>query len=410
MKLIQAALTMLVLCAPAWAQEAANTSIATGAEQATKVRSPEVLPDRRVTFRLVAPKASEVLLVGNWPGGRDVPMTKDASGLWSVTTAALQPELWAYTFSVDGVRTLDPNNYNVVRDGVGFMNTLLVPDDSTTVFQPRAVPHGTVTTVWIPSTEHENAASRIRVHTARLRSRHDQVPGAVPVARQRRRRSGVARHGHRQRHHGQPDRSGKGQADDRGHAQRLWDEYASLDLAGPRKAAPPGVGSAAPAAERRCQHTGHRRRPDSVRGQELPHGAGPREPRAGRPVDGLRHFRERRTEAAGCVCIGGPAQRRRFPQLRDLARRRRWLESINPEFKTDAVGTNKKLNLLFMSCGTEDPRVDAMTQASEGPARTQDRASRTRPTRASTSGRSGAIRWPTWRRCCSDNDIPVAGW
>jgi polyisoprenoid-binding protein YceI len=39
----------------------------------------------------------------------NLPMTKDDSGLWSVTTAPLQPELWAYTFSVDGVRTLDAN-------------------------------------------------------------------------------------------------------------------------------------------------------------------------------------------------------------------------------------------------------------------------------------------------------------
>jgi hypothetical protein len=38
MKLIQATLAMLILAAPAWAQEAANTSVATGAEQATKIR------------------------------------------------------------------------------------------------------------------------------------------------------------------------------------------------------------------------------------------------------------------------------------------------------------------------------------------------------------------------------------
>lgn len=104
-----------------------------------------------MTFRLLAPKASEVLLQGNWEGRRGLALTKDGAGIWSVTTAPLQPELWAYTLSVDGVRTLDPNNYNVARDGVGFMNTLLVLGDSSTVFQAQTVPHGTMTAIWEPS-------------------------------------------------------------------------------------------------------------------------------------------------------------------------------------------------------------------------------------------------------------------
>ena len=53
---------------------------------------------------------------------------------------------------MDGVRTLDPNNYNVSRDGVGFMNTMLVLSDQTAVFQPKRVPHGSVTAMWVPST------------------------------------------------------------------------------------------------------------------------------------------------------------------------------------------------------------------------------------------------------------------
>ena len=73
-----------------------------------------------MTFRLFAPAASEVLVQGNWEGGRGLAMHKDDAGLWSVTTPEpLYAELWAYTFSVDGVRTLDPANYNVARDGVG---------------------------------------------------------------------------------------------------------------------------------------------------------------------------------------------------------------------------------------------------------------------------------------------------
>ena len=158
---------------------------------------------------------------GNWQGGRDLAMTKDASGLWSVTTAALQPELWAYTFSVDGVRTLDPRNYNVARDGVGFMNTVLVLGDASAVFQPQPG------AAWnrdddVGSVDaDEDAAPHVRLHAARVRGEHHQVPRAVPAARQRRRRRCLAHHGHRQRDHGQCDRAGQGQAHDRGDAERL---------------------------------------------------------------------------------------------------------------------------------------------------------------------------------------------
>jgi enterochelin esterase family protein len=91
-------------------------------------------------------------------------MTKDASGVRSVTTAALQPEMWAYSFSVDGVRTLAPNNYNVAHDGLGLMNTVLVPGEASAVFQTRPVPHGTVTAAWFPSTALK-AARRMFVYT-----------------------------------------------------------------------------------------------------------------------------------------------------------------------------------------------------------------------------------------------------
>jgi hypothetical protein len=146
MRLVQTTAAILGLSPTLFAREPPAASVGTrgGQAQAAAVRSPEMLADGRVTFRLLAPNATEVMVQGNWAGGRDLKMTKDKSGLWSVTTAALPPELWAYTFSVDGVRTLDPRNYNVSRDGVGFLNTVLVPGDASAVFQARPVPHGTI--------------------------------------------------------------------------------------------------------------------------------------------------------------------------------------------------------------------------------------------------------------------------
>ena len=129
-----------------------------------RVVSPEVLPDNRVIFRLRAPNANEVVVNGNWPDGRGLKMTKDANGVWSVTTPPVLPEIWTYTFSVDGVSMLDPGNMTVVRDTAPRMNSLLVPGPNTAVFQPSNVPHGTLSAVWYPSPV-TKAARRMMVYT-----------------------------------------------------------------------------------------------------------------------------------------------------------------------------------------------------------------------------------------------------
>src|SRR2546428_5125711 len=67
-------------------------------------RSPDIHPDRTVTFRLMAPKASEVTLNGSWDGETNIKMTKDDNGVWSTTVCPLTPQLWAYWYAVDGVK------------------------------------------------------------------------------------------------------------------------------------------------------------------------------------------------------------------------------------------------------------------------------------------------------------------
>ena len=70
--------------------------------------APSISADGKVTFTLTAPKASTVILNGDWSGGR-TPMTKDEKGNWTATLP-LSPQIYSYTFLVDGVRTLDPAN------------------------------------------------------------------------------------------------------------------------------------------------------------------------------------------------------------------------------------------------------------------------------------------------------------
>jgi len=70
--------------------------------------SPEVHADRTVTFRVRAPNATNVTVSGEWPGAKT--LTNDTSGNWSVTFGPLAPELYGYSFSIDGFQTLDLGN------------------------------------------------------------------------------------------------------------------------------------------------------------------------------------------------------------------------------------------------------------------------------------------------------------
>ena len=113
--------------------------------------SHEIASDRRVTFRYFAPDASEVLLAGEWPGGAKIPMTKDAQGIWSVTTDPLSPEWWGYAFLVNGTKTMDPQNPRFKRDTAKFDSALLIPGPESSLFAVDDVPHGTVSAIWCPS-------------------------------------------------------------------------------------------------------------------------------------------------------------------------------------------------------------------------------------------------------------------
>ena len=87
----------------------AGLSIAQG--PADSLVSPEVQPDRKVTFRIRAPKAADVTFFGDWmPVGSAEKMAKDASGVWSVTLGPLPASIYLYSFTVDGVTMADPVN------------------------------------------------------------------------------------------------------------------------------------------------------------------------------------------------------------------------------------------------------------------------------------------------------------
>src|SRR5690242_6890573 len=100
----------VIFAQPAAAPQQAKQGPAGRGPQGPRVVSPEIHPDKTVTFRLLAPKAAEVTLNGSWDGASNLKMTKDDAGVWSTTVGPLGDQLWGYWFLVDGVKALDPGN------------------------------------------------------------------------------------------------------------------------------------------------------------------------------------------------------------------------------------------------------------------------------------------------------------
>src|SRR5262245_60201385 len=111
--------------------------------------SPEVHPDRSVTFRVRAPKASEVNLFGDWmtPNTQQA-MTRDEQGVWSATIGPLEPGLAIYTFTVDGVTTPDPVNPRIKLRARTSASLVNVPGYPPELWEARDVPHGAVEVNW----------------------------------------------------------------------------------------------------------------------------------------------------------------------------------------------------------------------------------------------------------------------
>jgi enterochelin esterase-like enzyme len=107
--------------------------------------SPEINSDRQVTFRYSAPNAKQVTLQGELDG-QSHPMTRDSLGLWSVTLSTLSPDIYTYTFQVDGIVALDAKNPNT-KYGYGMFGAVSVFEisgDSLQFYDSKPVPHGMV--------------------------------------------------------------------------------------------------------------------------------------------------------------------------------------------------------------------------------------------------------------------------
>ena len=89
----------------------ASVSVTMWGQQAlfdvNNLTSPEINNDRSVTFRMFAPAATTVEVEGDF--GEKGTMKKSDDGVWTYTTAPLEPEMYSYRFKVDGIDVLDPS-------------------------------------------------------------------------------------------------------------------------------------------------------------------------------------------------------------------------------------------------------------------------------------------------------------
>ena len=120
--------------------------------QTPAIVSPEVQADHRVTFRIHAPQAQALRLVGSdIPGNQQgAPMTKGENGVWEVTLGPIDPGAYRYNFNLDGVSVIDPKNPSTSESNNNTWSLVVVPGAD--FMDTRQVPHGAVSSVTYYST------------------------------------------------------------------------------------------------------------------------------------------------------------------------------------------------------------------------------------------------------------------
>jgi enterochelin esterase-like enzyme len=113
---------------------------APGGRGAAPVKSPEIGSDQRVTFRLRAPNANEVVVA---MAGKRLPMQKDEQGIWTVTSDPMAPDIYTYSLVVDGASISDPSNRQMQTSFGSFQSMFTVAGPAPWLPAPE-VPRGAV--------------------------------------------------------------------------------------------------------------------------------------------------------------------------------------------------------------------------------------------------------------------------
>ena len=104
-----------------------------------------------ITFNFRADYATQVKLQGSWMTNyAGIDMKRGEGNVWSVTVPTPAPEIYTYSFIVDGVSVNDPQNVMVQRDGNRYLSMLLVDGEFTENYKATDK-RGTVSNPWYDS-------------------------------------------------------------------------------------------------------------------------------------------------------------------------------------------------------------------------------------------------------------------
>lgn len=117
--------------------------ILTMAQRPPSISSPEVHPDNSITFRYFSRNAKQVSVSGEFLTAPQS-MTKDTSGIWSVTVAPVKPDIYPYSFWVDSVQLADPNNTLIFANERFKRSIVDIPGNKPLVHSLQNVPHGKI--------------------------------------------------------------------------------------------------------------------------------------------------------------------------------------------------------------------------------------------------------------------------
>lgn len=112
----------------------------------------------------MAPNAQKVQITGDFlptekvdspmgqvDGPKKADLKKGENGLWEFTSKSLSPELYNYSFIVDGLSTTDPNNPFLIRDVASVTNIFIIGGGHADLYKVNEVGHGTVAKRWYDS-------------------------------------------------------------------------------------------------------------------------------------------------------------------------------------------------------------------------------------------------------------------
>jgi enterochelin esterase family protein len=128
------------------------------------VVSPAVSAEKKITFRVQAPKAEAARLVASdIPGiGQGVAMKKGDGGVWEASVGPVPPGAYRYCFSIDDVRVIDPHNPSTSESNNNTWSLVYVPGSD--ISDTKNVPHGAVAAVTYYS-ESLNRFRRMHIYT-----------------------------------------------------------------------------------------------------------------------------------------------------------------------------------------------------------------------------------------------------